>query len=127
MEINGEGIFSTRAWKVCGEGSNYEANVEEEPEATKWEPAHVDENEIDWKTDDIRFTSKKDTIYAFLMRWPGELAIVHSLPLGQEPVEGVELLGCGKLHFRQTAAGLMIDLPKEKAADLSCLKISLRP
>ncbi len=126
MAVNGEGIFGTRAWKACGEGPNYTAAAEEEPEATRWEPAHVDESEISWQPGDVRFTSKGNLLYAFLMRWPGELAILRSLPLGQGTAVKAELLGGGELPFRQTSAGLLVDLPAGKAGHCSCLKITLQ-
>ena len=115
FEVTPAGAEALAAW----------IDADDEPEATRWEPAHADESEVQWRPGDIRFTCKENHIYAFLMRWPGELAIIRSLPLGQESVTKVKLLGGKELPFRQTAAGLLAELPAEKAKNLSCLKITV--
>lgn len=129
MDINGEGIFATRPWRTCGEGPTqfeHKGHIDENP--TEWQPANADESAVAWKAGDIRFTQKGDALYAFQMRWPGKNAIIRSLPLGQEEVQSVELLGVnGTLPFEQTGAGLVVTLPDgAPCKDLSCLKIMLK-
>lgn len=127
MAVNGEGIFGTRVWKTCGEGPTqfeHKTAVDENP--TEWQPALADESAVAWQPGDIRYTCKASTIYAFLMRWPGDLAILRSLALGQEQVQSVTLLGYGSLSFRQTGAGLLVDLPAGFGSHVPCLKIETR-
>jgi alpha-L-fucosidase len=61
---------------------------------------------------DIRFTQTKDkrTIYAFVLRWPGEKLLLRSV----RPVEGsmIEMLGADvALKWRLAGDGLEVELP----------------
>jgi alpha-L-fucosidase len=66
-----------------------------------------------WTGQDIRFTTKGQTLYAFALDWPeaGRMVIPALKPQAGR-VEAVELLGGGALPFRQTDEGLVIDLPE---------------
>jgi alpha-L-fucosidase len=70
---------------------------------------------------DIRFTAGKDAVYAFVMGWPDNGTVtIKSMRAGGEhlktAVSRVELVGGGTLAFRQTAEGLQVTLPRERAA-----------
>jgi alpha-L-fucosidase len=72
--------------------------------------------------DDARFTTKGNTLYAFVMGWPGKEASIPALALGGKNnvprIRNVELLGHkGKLKWAQDAATLKIELPQEKPSD----------
>jgi alpha-L-fucosidase len=107
MEINGEGIFKTRPWKVFGEGP------------TQVKSGMFNENALkSFTTEDIRFTSKGKLLYAFLMSWPGEKGIVikslssNSELINGEKIKSVKLLGCKeKVKWNQTEEGLKVSLP----------------
>jgi alpha-L-fucosidase len=78
---------------------------------------------------DIRFTTHGDTLFATVMSWPGDEAVVASLAVGKAPqgkIEKVELLGhAGALAFTQDAAGLHVKFPAEKPCDYAyVLKIT---
>ena len=62
---------------------------------------------------DIRFTTKKGSIYAWLMTWPAEgQALIRSLATPVGRATGVALLGSKeKLDWKQTDAGLTVHLP----------------
>lgn len=100
MRINGQAIFGTRCFRTSGEG----------PTAYRRKTAY-DRGALAWQPGDIRYTQKENFVYAFLMRWPGELAILRSLPYGKERVRAVQLLGYGEVGFEQTGAGLLVHLP----------------
>jgi alpha-L-fucosidase len=78
---------------------------------------------------DIRFTSRGDTLYATVMAWPADTVVITSLAVGQ-PVQGkvekVELLGHdGELTFTQDADGLKVKFPGDKPCDYAyVLKLS---
>jgi len=104
MDVNSEAIFGTRPWKVYGEG-----------------PAQA--RRRSYAAQDIRFTTKGDTLYAMALGWPanGKLAI-RSLarPAGEtfNSIAGVSLLGHdGKLDLSQTADGLTVTLPSRKPCE----------
>ena len=66
LKVNGEAIYGTKYWKVFGEGP------------TDVPDGHfTDTYSKDYTSQDIRFTSKADHIYAVVMRWPedGEISI----------------------------------------------------
>jgi alpha-L-fucosidase len=123
MKINGEGIFNTRPWKVYGEGP------------TKVKAGMFNENAMNnFTAEDIRFTTKGNNLFAFLMSWPGEKGIlIHSLSNNSELIRGqhissVKLLGFkGKLKWHQTDDGLKISLPVNAPTEIvSALEIKLK-
>lgn len=104
MPLNGEAIYGTRPWTIFGEGPTQvrAGNFREDFPFT----AH-----------DIRFTTKKDALYAITLGAPSEPVLIKSLALGSPLVTGsasnVSLLGHkGKLQWARTAQGLEIQLPK---------------
>jgi alpha-L-fucosidase len=107
MSANGEAIYSTRPWKVYGEGPNA-------IKAGSFQGNSV--SQLGEK--DIRFTRSKDgkTVYAIALGWPAAEFVVSSLgtasPNQAGKVERVELLGTGeKVRWRQGADGLRVTLP----------------
>jgi alpha-L-fucosidase len=116
MAINSEGIYGTRPWKIYGEGPSTE---------TKGDAKFNEKNRRDLTARDIRFTTKGDALYAFVMGWPEKEAIIPSLAKTQ--IRNVELLGHkAKLTWTQTDAGLTVPMPAEKPGDHAItLKIAL--
>ncbi|MBC7874521.1 MAG: alpha-L-fucosidase [Ferruginibacter sp.] len=122
MAVNGEGIYGTRPWKIFGAGplTDVAKNEKEVNSATQF-------NESKRKTfsyEDIRFTAKNKSLFAFFMGWPeGEDKKVIVKPLAANSthkigsVENVELLGHGKVNFTRDEKGLKIALPKQKPCD----------
>jgi alpha-L-fucosidase len=66
----------------------------------------------------IHFTTKGDVLYAILLRWPGEQAVVSSLAKivpSVGTITSVTLLGHeGNLDFTQDNEGLKIKMPAEQ-------------
>lgn len=115
MQINKEGILGTRPFRVSGEGTS------EYIRHTKY-----DQKAISWQEGDVRYTCRDNYIYAYLMRWPGKLMILSSIPYGKEKVKKVELLGGKEISFRQTGAGLLAELPDSPPCEyIACLKLTL--
>lgn len=124
LETNGEAIYGTSAWKEYGEGPYHDA-----PEPEWRAPGPDDPPNESYTSKEIRFTTKGDTLYAIVMDWPGEQAVITSLAAGKVPggkIEKIELLGhTGTLQFTQDAAGLKVKFPTEKPCDFAyALKIS---
>ncbi len=100
MAVNSEGIHGTRPWKVFGEGPGTEL---------KAKAAFNEDGRKDLTAEDVRFTTKGSTLYAFVMGWPQGEAVVRSVT---QPVESVELLGhTGPMRWTQGAAGLRVPMP----------------
>ena len=103
MKANSEAIHGTRPWKIYGEGPSETAAGAFAENAT-------------YTAKDIRFTTKRDTLYAITLAEPKGQVAIGSLAKGNpnEPraVRRVRLLGRrGALAFRQTGDALVIDLP----------------
>jgi alpha-L-fucosidase len=112
MAVNAEAIYGTRPWKIFGEG----------PRAQQKGKGKFNENgRQDLTAEDVRFTTKGNTLYAFLMGRPANRAVIAALgsSAGTRPgkIRNVDLLGYrGKLRWMQNDAGLQVDFP-ENAAD----------
>ncbi|NLR77138.1 alpha-L-fucosidase [Chitinophaga eiseniae] len=109
MQVNSEAIYSTRPWKVFGEGPAMESvaalNAQGFNEG-KGQP---------FVAEDIRFTTKGKTLYAVMLGWPANNEIsVKALAANDQAgkVSQVSLLGNDRLNFRQTAEGLKVQLPE---------------
>jgi alpha-L-fucosidase len=114
MRVNSEGIYGTRPWKVCGEGPSMQV---EKPSG-----AFNESRRKALTAEDVRFATKGNTLYAFIMGWPEKEATVQALGTAslQSPgkIGNVELLGHpGRLNWTQEATGLRVQLPGENPSD----------
>jgi alpha-L-fucosidase len=81
--------------------------------------------------EDVRFTTKGSTLYAFVMGWPEKEAVVRALGLASPQAPGkiqkVELLGYkGEIKWTQDEASLRVEMPAEKISDVAItLKVEL--
>ena len=115
MAINSEGIYGSRPWKIFGDG----------PVASAPASARTRFNESGRKeltADEVRFTTKGDTLYAFIMGWPEKLALIKPLatssPMPPPKISNVELLGYkDKVTWIQDEQGLTVVMPEQKPCD----------
>jgi alpha-L-fucosidase len=120
MAENGEAIFETRPFAVYGEGP---------PDVVKTGGFNEDSSRP-YTAQDIRFTTKKDVLYAFAMAWPedGNLKIktlTRDAQVWPYKVARIEMTGQdAPLEFTQGDAALVVKLPAARRTDLPCaLKI----
>jgi alpha-L-fucosidase len=111
LDTNGEAVYGTRPWRVYGEG----------PTQVK-EGMFTDTDRPNFTGRDIRFTTKGGILYAILLAWPGEAAVVRSLSpdlrLYAGEVGSVELLGSSeKLAWTRDEDGLKVRLPARRPCD----------
>jgi alpha-L-fucosidase len=76
----------------------------------------------DFTSEEVRFTTKGRTLYAFFMGWPEKEAVIAPLattsPNVVGKVEDVALLGhSGKLDWAHDERGLVVQLPPEKPCE----------
>ncbi|QZT37564.1 alpha-L-fucosidase [Halosquirtibacter xylanolyticus] len=105
LDINGEAIYSTRPWKIYGEGPT-NAQEGHYKEFTK--------NDKGYLSEDIRFTTHDKNLYAIAMDVDekGDY-LIKSLGKSNEYLDGkikkISLLGYnGKVKWKQTSSGLRI-------------------
>ena len=125
MDVNGEGIFGSRPWKIYGEGP------------ARGGGGMFNENRIRFGARDIRFTTKGRYLYAWFLGWPedGKL-IIGSLGTGaaDQPalldnrITSLHLLGSNeKIAWTRDGGGLRVTLPVTKPCDdVFCIKLALR-
>ena len=104
---NGEAIYSTRLWKIFGEGPTQIS-----------EGQFTDTKRSAFTGQDIRFTTKGDTLYVIALAWPGNSVTIRALGssagLWSGEIADVHLLGHpGKLAWQRNADGLTIQLPNQ--------------
>ena len=120
MSANSEGVYSTRPWKISGQGASPAPNADVSFNESKRQPLSAT---------DVRFTTKGDTLYAFVMGWPGKEAVLSPLgnasPHGKGKVERIDLLSsAGDLKWSREDSALRIELPAEKPSDYAvCFRI----
>lgn len=119
LDVNGEAIYDTRPWTIYGEGP------------TQVVEGHLSENKNKpFTSEDIRFTHKKDVIYAVALEWPENGVLkIKSLNSTNEliaTIKSIEMLGSkSKLKWTQNKESLAIQLPSEKPCDYAyVLKIN---
>jgi alpha-L-fucosidase len=123
MTVNSEGIYASRPWKTYGEGPSTKV---------KLETGNFNEDkQNDLTAEDVRFTAKDSAVYAFIMGWPQNAAVVNALGLAspQRPgkIRNVDLLGYkGELKWAQSDSALRVEMPAEKISDVGItLKVDL--
>ncbi|GEP98888.1 alpha-L-fucosidase [Chitinophaga cymbidii] len=125
MNVNQEGIFGTRPWKIFGEG----------PAISGAAPLSAQGfNEGKGKplgAEDVRFTVKGNVLYATLFGWPDNgVACIRSLADGSmyrpESIRSVELLGGGATAFRRDTKGLHITLPENRPLHTYAMTVRIR-
>jgi alpha-L-fucosidase len=126
LAVNGEAIYGTRAWTTYGEGPTPQG-------APNGARGLTDGMLKVYTAQDMRFTTKGDTLYAILFAWPpGDASVVISSlaasPTLKGKVEQVEMLGVSKpLAFSHDEHGLAVKMPSPpiKPCDFAyVLKIS---
>ena len=112
LKINGQGIYGTRRWKIETEGP-VDKFLSNTGKKTLWN--------FEGKGDarDIRFTSKGNRLFAFILGWPADgRVVIESLgkqtPVATNGISNVKLLGHrGNVTWTRTDNALVIELPDE--------------
>ena len=127
MSVNRECIFGTRPWKVYGEGPSTALSERGQFGGVR------DTQNRPFTPEDIRFTTKGETLYAIVLASPpGATVSIKSLGLSakltDKPVASVALLGSEeKLDWKQEDGALVIQCPSKMPSDHAiAFKIAFR-
>jgi len=122
LRVNGEGIYGTRPWKVCGEGTPA-SDIRRVGEGGKarWEYRLIQES-----GKDVRFTRKGNALYAFVIGKPegGSLSI-RSLARGSveksgRGIKSIAMLGSDEtIQWEQSAEALTLHFPAELPCEVA--------
>jgi alpha-L-fucosidase len=106
LSINGEAIYGTRPWKLCGEGpTTVPAGQGEALESRSF------------SSQDIRFTAKNGVVYAITLAWPENRKLLIKSMAGH-PVKNVRLLGsAASVKWTTGPEGLAVELPAKPPCD----------
>lgn len=99
LDINGEAIYSTRPWKIYGEGPTESAS------------GSFSDQKKPYTSKDIRFTAKGETLYAIAMGQPIENTMINALGIkaANGTIAGIDLIGStDKISWKQEAEALVI-------------------
>lgn len=115
LQVNGEAIYGTRHWFTYGEGpTEFEGG------------SFIDKKALVYTAEDIRFTTKPNTLYAICLDWPKEEFTITTLSiLDEAKIKAVTLLGVdGELTWEKTADGLTIQRSNTRPGEHAyCFKI----
>lgn len=110
LKINGEGIYGTRTWARYGEGS-----------VKGTSGAFSDSHATGYTADDIRFTTKGNTLYATSLGWTDGAILLKSLSkefTDRLNVSNVSMLGSDeKIKWQLKGDGLEIQFPKDNPCE----------
>ncbi len=112
LSVNAEAIYGTRPWKVYGEGPTKVVGG-----------SFKDTAGHSFTAQDIRFTTKGDTLYAIALAWPQDRKLtIKSLgaaaSISNADIKTVELVGSpAQLKWQRSKDGLHVELPAEKPCD----------
>jgi alpha-L-fucosidase len=109
LQINGEAIYGTTPWLTYGEG----------PTQMHKAGYFMEDQEVQYTSEDIRFTVKDNLLYAVLLGWPTERVNIQSLKqLYPTEIKSVHMLGVeADLSWQWTPLGLQIWLPAQKPCE----------
>ena len=109
LNVNGEAIYRTRPWRTYGEGPTQVAGGAFHDTATK-----------PYSSQDIRFTTNADALYAIAMAWPDDGKLTVRSIGSSVPVKRVHLLGSdAEIKWTRGGDGLSLQLPAQKTGEFA--------
>ena len=79
-----------------------------------------EKEEVHYTSEDIRFTSKDDVLYAICLGWPGDEVAIKSIPerLYDSEIKSIKMLGTDEvLPWKMTKEALRIKTPSTRACE----------
>jgi alpha-L-fucosidase len=124
LDVNGEGIFGSRPWKIYGEGVVKPTNSGSFKDNEKLQESLSEK--------DIRFTQKNGHIYAFVLGFPTTTTVTikalgrKSAQMNGKRIKKIRLLGYDKkIVWKQDADALIITMPDiESTGKTICFEVN---
>lgn len=109
LDVNGEAIYGSSTWRVFGEGP------------TKQEKGGMFLDWIKYTPQDVRFTKKRNAVYAIVLGWPGENSFINLESFSKEnmqvqpAIRSVSVLGSNEeIDYKLKEEGLLLVTPQKK-------------
>ena len=123
LKLNGEAIYDTRPFKVYGEGT-FSIN------AVAGKKKYADYM-YTFTAKDIRFTTKENTIYIFILDWPGNGKNIKIQNLNSKEIKNIQsvsFLASGeKIKWEQDENGLYITMPSHPIGEYAyAFKVTIK-
>jgi alpha-L-fucosidase len=122
MAVNSEAIYSTRPWKIAGEGPTQSTGSR----AYEALPQFV--------AGDMRFTTRGDSLYVIALAWPGERKLLIKSLASDSPhyrgeISRIGLVGSeSNLVWSRSPEGVTVNLPENPPCDYAyVLKVNPLP
>jgi alpha-L-fucosidase len=121
LDTNGEAIYGTRPWKIFGEGPTQIPGGE-----------FTDAHREPFTSQDIRFTTKGNVLYAIVLAGAQDTITIRSLssasPIASTAISDITLVGStGALTWYQDEEGLTVQLPTQIPCEHTfALRVRLR-
>jgi len=120
MDINSEGIFATRPWRVFGEG----------PSRPAASTARFNESRLRYSAQDVRYTTKGGVLYMYLLGIPTDDIKIRTLGKSSNvssPIKAITMLGStDQIQWAQNSDFLVITKPTNfTSPDVIGFKITL--
>ena len=118
MKANSESIYGTRPWKIFGEGPAQEKTAKLDG------PGFNEGKGKPFTSEDIRFATKGDLLYATAMDWPNDgKLVIKTLAKNSEhftkEIQKIEWLQTKQsLTFERNDNGLTLSLPEKTSDEL---------
>lgn len=135
LEVNGEGIYATRPFRVFGEGPPVFSEADMESNLKRgYDYSKFNSRTAHYVPGQLRYTQSKDgkTLYAFGFGHPASGKVLFTeLAEGKTPraIKSVQLLGSNaEIKWIRTSRGLEVELPSELPfSEAYGLKLTLAP
>lgn len=111
LQINGQAVYGTKPWRTFGEGEMIKISDDGKHGKNKMGP------------DCVRFTTKKDVLYAACFGWPDSgkftiKSITTKNPVSTTPIKSIKMVGTDqRLKWMLTKNGLEVVFPKDKPCE----------
>jgi alpha-L-fucosidase len=118
LSVNGEAIYGSKPWKVFGENADESAYKAQQGFKAEEKDAVFDGTPKD-VVQDIRFTTRGNSLYVIARSWRQKEVQVKSLTKNGNQIKTVELLGYkGRINWKQTEAATSIEIPAKAVSNI---------
>lgn len=112
LKVNGEAIYGTRPWRVCGESSAETGDKVSDSDKAAKQGGVYEDAIAGYGSMDVRYTSKGPSVYAIVLGVPEDGRILLKAFAGED-IKEITMLGSEEtISWKKEENGVLIDFPK---------------